>query len=217
MGRWLLVVACLAAALIAPSAHAASDAEGVAARVEQLYAQAETFRARFTQTVRHRVQGTTRVRRGTIAAAQGSRLSIRYAKPSRDRVVVTGKRLVIYEAEHKRAYEISLRRAQHALALVFLSGGGRLTRDFKLRLLDPRRARVKRGFVLLATPKRPTPELAELVLYVDATTAQVKRALVVDAQGNTNRFDFEERRFGVELPEKELEIDLPKGTRTIKP
>jgi outer membrane lipoprotein carrier protein len=203
--------------LVAAEARAVTEAERVASRVEVLYGSADTFRARFTQTVRHRLHGDTKVRTGTLAAAHGGRVSFRYAKPSGDRVVANGKTLVIYEAAARRAYEIRMKRAQHALAVVFLSGSARLTRDFKLRLLDKKGARVKRGYVLLATPKRPTPELAEMVLYIDAATAQVKRVLVVDAQRNTNRFDFTDRRFGDDLPDGEFKLNLPKGTRVVKP
>ncbi len=46
------------------------------------------------------------------------------------------------------------------------------------------------GYVIEGTPKEATPAYQKLLLYVDAQTNQVRRALILDAQGNRNRFDF---------------------------
>ncbi len=46
------------------------------------------------------------------------------------------------------------------------------------------------GYVLEGVPKEPTPAYQKMLLYVDGETYQVRRVLLLDAQGNRNRFDF---------------------------
>ena len=44
--------------------------------------------------------------------------------------------------------------------------------------------------MLEGVPKEATPAYQKILLYVDANTYQVRRVLLLDAQGNRNRFDF---------------------------
>ncbi len=215
--RQLLLLAASSVA-VAPSAWAKGEADAarvLAQRIDDLYREADTFKARFRQTFVLRASQHEKVAEGRVAAARGARLSFRYEQPSGDRVVSDGERIKLYEREEKRMYVMKLARARHAVAVSFLFGSLRLAKDFRLRLLDPGQKRVKRGAVLEATPKREEPLLARLVLYVDPMTAQVLRVLVIDAQGNTNRFDFDQRVFDVELPEAEFRFTPPRGTRVI--
>ena len=46
------------------------------------------------------------------------------------------------------------------------------------------------GYVLVGTPKQPTPAYSKVLFYVDTATSQVRRVMVIDGQGNRNRFDF---------------------------
>jgi outer membrane lipoprotein carrier protein len=192
-------------------------ARRLAARVEDLYRDAETFKASFRQTFVHRASKDKSVSTGRMAAAEGGKLSFRYRKPKGDRVVSDGERIKVYERAEKRMYVMKLERAKHAFAVAFLLDSVRLTKDFHLRLIDPDRKKVKRGWVLEARPKRENPMVSRLILYVDPATAQVLRVMVIDAHGNTNRFDFDDRVFGVEIPDEEFEFKPPPGTKIIRP
>ena len=46
------------------------------------------------------------------------------------------------------------------------------------------------GDVLVATPVLATPAFVKILLYVDTTTFDVRRATVIDGQGNRNSYDF---------------------------
>ena len=48
-------------------------------------------------------------------------------------------------------------------------------------------------------------------------THQVRRVLVLDAQGNRNRFDFKSPQLNVKIPKKEFKFKPPKGTNIISP
>jgi outer membrane lipoprotein carrier protein len=73
------------------------------------------------------------------------------------------------------------------------------------------------GYVLEGTPKEATPAYQKMLLYVDAPTNQVRRVLILDAQGNRNRFDFETPVVNVPVPKSEFEFTPPPGTKVIKP
>ncbi len=218
--RWLGWLVCLAV-LSAPSGLAADDRDDaairLAKRVEDLHGQATTFKAKFRQTFVHRATKKKTVSHGRLAAADGGRLSFRYASPKGDRVVSNGKLIKIYERAEKTMYIMRLTRAKHAFGVAFLLGTMGLTKNFKLRLVDPQRKKVKNGSVLEAIPKRANPLVARLILYVDPLSAQVLRVMVVDAQGNTNRFDFDARVFDTDVPDKEFSFKPPRGTKVVIP
>ncbi len=56
-----------------------------------------------------------------------------------------------------------------------------------------------------------------MLLYVDAQTYQVRRALILDAQGNRNRFDFDTPVVNEPVAKGEFDFIPPPGTKVIKP
>jgi outer membrane lipoprotein carrier protein len=71
--------------------------------------------------------------------------------------------------------------------------------------------------VLLGVPNDPTPAYQKILLYVDASTYQVRRVLMLDAQGNKNRFDFLRPEVNRKAPPGEFDFKAPPGTQVIKP
>jgi NitT/TauT family transport system substrate-binding protein len=62
------------------------------------------------------------------------------------------------------------------------------------------------GYVLEGTPKDATPAYQKMLLYIDAQTSQVRRALILDAQGNRNRFDFSAPVVNQAVPKGEFDF-----------
>jgi outer membrane lipoprotein carrier protein len=56
-----------------------------------------------------------------------------------------------------------------------------------------------------------------MLLYVDGGTYQVRRVLMIDAQRNRNRFDFEAPVVNKPIPPAEFQFVPPPGTKVIKP
>jgi outer membrane lipoprotein carrier protein len=73
------------------------------------------------------------------------------------------------------------------------------------------------GYVLEGTPKEATPAYQKVLLYVDGQTSQVRRVLILDAQGNRNRFDFSTPVVNQAVDKSEFDFTPPPGTRIIKP
>ncbi len=71
--------------------------------------------------------------------------------------------------------------------------------------------------MLEGTPKEATPAYQKVLLYVDSATSQVRRVLVIDAQGNRNRFDFNNPLVNTPTPPGEFTFTPPNGTQIVKP
>jgi outer membrane lipoprotein carrier protein len=208
----LLVVADTGTALAA-----APTALDIAARVQTFYDSTATFRATFAQTYTIKVQNVTKKSTGKVVFEKPGKMSWQYDAPNGNRVVSDGTTIKVYEKENEQMYEVSVAKSQYPAALAFLMGKGSLVRDFNLRLLDAAQMKFENGYVLEGTPKEATPAYAKTILYVDAQTNQVRRALILDAQGNRNRFDFETPVVNLPVPKTEFEFTPPPGTKVIKP
>jgi outer membrane lipoprotein carrier protein len=217
--RTALVAVAAAAFVLNPfSVEAATPtAKSVAQRVQRVYDKTKTFQAEFKQTYRVKVQNVKKVSKGQLAFAKPGKISFRYTKPEGNRVVSDGKTIKIYQKQDQQMFLSRVSKSQYPAALAFLLGEGRLIRDFDLKLLDAVRMKVENGYVLSAVPRKGTPAYKKLLLYVDGPSAQVRRVLVLDAQGNRNRFDFIRPVVNKKLDAKEFSFTAPKGTNIIKP
>ena len=210
------VAVAFALITIAPSSVAADKAAvAVALRVQRLYGKLKSYRAKFTQTYRNKVHKKKKVSAGKVAFARKGKLSFRYDKPAGNRVVSDGKKIKVYDRAARQMYERKVTKSQYPASLAFLSGKGKLVRDFKLRLIKPKR--LKRGYVLEAVPLEATPAYRKVLMYVDGKTAKVRRVLIIDAQGNTNRFDFSKPVVNEKISDREFRFFPPAGTNIVKP
>jgi len=202
------------AAAPAPPANLSPDA--IADRVQAFYDKTVTFKADFAQRYTIKAYDKTKDSRGKVSFEKPGKMSWRYTTNG-NRVVADGKILRVYEEENKQMYEQPMDQSQYPAALAFLIGGGNIKKSFKLSKLDSERAKFPGGWVLVGEPKEPTPAYQKLLLYVDGKTAQVRRVMLIDAQGNRNRFDFERPVVNQKPPPDEFKFVPPKGTKVIKP
>jgi outer membrane lipoprotein carrier protein len=219
----LLLLALGAPAVVAPitvpaiAQAAGPTAEEVATRVQKFYDATKTFRATFKQTYTIKVQNVQKVSTGKVVFEKPGKMSFTYDAPNGNRVISDGNTIKVYEKENEQMYEVPVAKSQYPAALAFLMGKGQLQRDFTLRLLDPAQMKFEGGYVLEGTPKEATPAYQKMLLYIDAATSQVRRVLILDAQGNRNRFDFEAPAVNEAVPKGEFDFVAPPGTKIIKP
>lgn len=192
-------------------------ASAVAERVQAFYNRTRTFQADFRQEFTIKAHNQKKTSDGKVAFEKPGKMSFTYAQPSGNRVVSDGKTLKVYEAENKQMFEQQVDRSQYPAALAFLMGEGELQKSFDLRLLDGRAMGVEGAWVLEGTPKEPTPAYQKVLLYIDMATAQVRRVLILDAQGNRNRFDFSNPVVNTKISPREFAFTPPAGTQVIKP
>jgi outer membrane lipoprotein carrier protein len=206
--------------LVTRSAAAANpplNADAIASRVQAFYDQTKTFQADFKQEYYIRLHDQRRTSEGRVAFEKPGKMSWKYDQPNGNRVVSDGRTLKVYERSDQQMFEQPVDKSQYPAALAFLMGQGELTRSFSLRLLDPTTVKFEGGWVLEGTPKEPTPAYQKVLLYVDAATSQVRRVLIIDAQGNRNRFDFNNPLVNTPVPAGEFNFTAPEGTQIVRP
>lgn len=218
-----LVVAALpavSAATMASDAIAAPDpqpsAEQLAGRVQAFYNRTQTFQADFMQKYTIKAYSRTKDSGGKVVFEKPGKMSWRYTTNG-NRVVSDGKVLRVYEEDNKQMYEQAMDQSQYPAALAFLVGEGDIRTSFKLQVMDSDKMNFKGGYVLVGEPRQPTPAYQKMLLFVDSKTDQVRRVILIDAQGNRNRFDFSNPVVNKKPPPDEFKFTPPKGTKIIKP
>lgn len=81
---------------------------------------------------------------------------------------------------------------------------------------DSKKLKLVKNYVLIGEPVQPTSAYQRVVYYVDAESYQVRRVLIIDAQGNRNRFDFVTSKVNTKAPQGEFAFEPPPGTRIIR-
>ena len=212
------LVAALVGSAVAVSAHAddGPSARRIAARVQSFYDQTKVYKAGFKQRFWIKSIGQAKHSSGQVIFQKPGKMSWRYSNNG-NRVVSDGVIVKVYEAQNKQMFEQKINKSQYPAALSFLVGGGNLLKSFKLRKLNSKRMQYESGYVLEGVPRTPTPAYQKMLLYVDAQTNQVRRVLLLDAQGNRNRFDFLDPKVNEPPPRGEFTFVPPRGTQVIKP
>lgn len=199
------------------------DARAVAASVQSFYDQTRDISAAFAQTYVHVLYDRTDRSKGQVVFKKPGKMRWDYQKPGGKVIVANGSRLLIFEpgeeGEPDQVIEQRMSQAQLPQAMSFLTGIGRLETSFNFRLLDPKKQGFPAGHVLELTPKSPTPHYERILFYVERNPklrGLVRRLLIIDANGNRNRFDFSKLKFNTQVSEAVFEWQPPKSARRVK-
>jgi outer membrane lipoprotein carrier protein len=219
----LLAAGAGAGAQDAPEGPPEATEQQVADLVQAWYDQTRTMTASFVQRYRNPTYDRTVTSRGQIRVQRPGRMRMDYAEPNGQVVVTDGQRVLSYEppepGERRGQYfERRVEEDQLPSALAFLTGSGRLA-DFRPRLLSSA-DRGFSGWVLELRPRTPSPHYERIVLYVDARErfrGVVRRVVVIDADGNSNRYDFTGQRFNAAVADDVFAYRPPGDARRIDP
>lgn len=191
-------------------------AEQIAERVQGFYDRSKTFRAGFKQQYRVKAYDKVIESQGSVVFEKPGKMSWRYTNNG-NRVVSDGRLVKVYEKENKQMYEQQLLKSQYPAALSFLVGGGNLKTSFKFTKQDAKQMGFEGGYVISGEPLEASASYQSILLYVDAGTYQVRRVLLLDSQGNRNRFDFLNPEINTKAPGGEFVFTPPAGTQIIRP
>jgi outer membrane lipoprotein carrier protein len=208
--------AAQAPSVSAASASAQSVDQAVTA-VQTFYDKSQTFKSDFQQKFWVKAYNQEKNSRGHVTFAKPGKMDWVYDDPKNNRVVSDGNVIRVYEAANKQMYEQPIAKSQYPAALSFLTGTGKLTDTFDFELVSGQEMKFPGGYVLVGTPKQPTPAYAKVLFYVDAATSQVRRVLVIDGQGNRNRFDFVNPRVNDPPAPGQFAFTPPPGTSIVHP
>ena len=197
----------------APAAQTAAMVD----KVQNFYDKTTSFQSGFTQEYFVKSHNLRKESKGDVTFEKPGKMDWQYANPAGNRVVSDGSLLKVYEAANKQMFEQPVNASQYPAALSFLVGGGKLANIFDFQLYPGASMNFPGGDVLVGTPKQATPAYTKVLFYVDSASSQVRRVLIVDGQGNRNRFDFENPKVNVPVPPNQFNFTPPPGTQIIRP
>jgi outer membrane lipoprotein carrier protein len=230
-----ILASALALACLLPSAERAAEAQtppaapappavqDVVNQVQAFYDKAQSFQSDFAQEFLIKAYNQTKTSHGHVVFAKPGKMSWVYDNPPGNRVVSDGKLVRVYTAADKQMYESSIDQSQYPAAVSFLTGQGKLGDSFNFQLIDGNTATqgtqiyFPGGWVLLGTPKAVTPSYQKVLFYVDKATSQVRRVLIVDGQGNLNKFTFENPHVNDPIDSGQFTFTPPPGTNIVHP
>ncbi len=201
----------------APQPASQAETDATVAKVQAFYDSTKSFYSPFTQEFFVKSHNVRKESKGKVTFAKPGKMALDYETPAGNRVVSDGSILKVYEAANKQMFEQSVDKSQYPAALSFLTGSGKLGDAFTFVMYPGAAMSFPGGHVLVGTPKQATAAYTKVLFYVDAATSHVRRALIVDAQGNRNRFDFVEPKVNIQVDDSTFKLVPPAGTQVIKP
>jgi outer membrane lipoprotein carrier protein len=205
------------AAQPAPSPASSAKADQLVSSVQALYNGSSTFRSDFEQKFWVKAYNTEKSSRGHVTFAKPGKMDWVYDDPRDNRIVSDGNLIRVYEAANKQLYEAPVDKSQYPAALSFLTGTGKLSDAFDFELFPGDQMKFPGGSVLVGTPKQATPAYSKVLFYVDTATSQVRRVMIIDGQGNRNRFDFVNPKVNEPVGAGQFKFTPPPGTSIVRP
>ena len=202
--------------VVSPSGPAQAVAQAIAT-VQAFYDKSQTFKSDFEQKFWVKAYNQEKSSRGRVTFAKPGKMDWVYDDPRDNRVVSDGNVIKVYEASNKQMYEQPVAKSQYPAALSFLTGTGKLSDAFDFEMVSGQDLKFSGGYVLVGTPKQPTPAYSKVLFYVDAGTSQVRRVMIIDGQGNRNRFDFVNPHINEPVAPGQFAFTPPAGTSIVRP
>jgi outer membrane lipoprotein carrier protein len=201
----------------APQAAPQAETDKQVAKVQAFYDSTTSFFSPFTQEFFVKSHNVRKESKGKVTFAKPGKMAWDYENPAGNRVVSDGSILKVYEAANKQMFEQNVDKSQYPAALSFLTGTGKLSDSFTFMMYPGSAMNFPGGTVLVGSPKQANAAYTKVLFYVDSASNHVRRALIVDAQGNRNRFDFVEPKVNIPVDDGTFKLVPPAGTQVIKP
>ncbi|MEI7891884.1 MAG: outer membrane lipoprotein carrier protein LolA [Myxococcales bacterium] len=202
-----------------PPPEPAAKAAEVVAKVQEFYDATGSFQAGFRQKFWAKAYRQEKISSGRVVFVKPGKMDWAYDDPKDNRVVADGKIVKVYEAANSQMFEQPMDKSQFPAALSFLTGGGKLSETFTFELYAGNKGtwNFPGGWILVGLPKVASPAYTKVLFYVDQQAFQVLRVMVLDGQGNRNRFDFIDPKRNVSVDMRRFEFTPPSGTKIIRP
>jgi outer membrane lipoprotein-sorting protein len=193
------------------------SADAVAADIDALYLPKKTFKAKFKQKYKQKITGNEKDSSGVVFVEKPGKISFHYDPPNKNRIVSDGKTVKVYVADDAQMFEKPMKGTEYPGALSFIMGEGIRT-SFTFTINE--KATFDKGPVLVGKPRSETPDYEAALFYVDKDKLAKKDlgamsgVLILDAQGNRNRFDFSDAEMPDKIDPAEFTFTPPSGTST---
>jgi len=198
----------------APSSDAL-DLPTVLDRMQKRYDQAKDFHARFSQNYSRAVMGRATVSTGTITFKKPGRMRWDYDKPEPRMFLSNGQVLWLYEPTEKQAFKQDLKTSQLPAALAFLMGKGKLTDEFQVSFAKDAKQGRPGDYRLSLSPKQPQSTYKSILFIIDPKEFLVRESVLVDSQGNSNHFTFDDLKVNDKVADAVFKWTPPAGVRVV--
>ena len=208
------LVACLAlVAAIGAPAFAAGPLEEALQKLQARYEGTRTMEADFRQTVESPTLAAPLKTAGKVAFEKPNRMRWDYDPPDQQTIVGDGQTLWLYQPDMKQVIKAPLGEAfQASTPLTFLSGLGRIERDFDASLEKD----TSDAWVLKLVPKRDAA-LGTLGMTVRKSDASIAEARITDSVGTTTRIAFSNEKRNGSIGADRFTFSPPAGVDVVKP
>ncbi|HET9315220.1 MAG TPA: outer membrane lipoprotein chaperone LolA [Vicinamibacteria bacterium] len=183
-------------------------AEALARRVDARQKGVRDLTARFVQSYRSGILGREVVERGTLAIKKPGRMRWEYKEPEKKLFVSDGKQFFFYVPADRQVI-VKEQAGEQGIPAFLLAGQGILD-QFQVFPEPPLPGRER----LRLVPRKADPEVERIYLDVDAE-ARVRAIEVWDAQGGHSRFQFEDVKENVGLPDAQFRFEVPRGVEVV--
>ena len=208
----LLLAACVGGA-VGAGAQAPWSAE-IASLVQLMYDSVRDFSADFTHEAESGVLRKKLVERGSVMVKKPGKMRWAYKAPEEKLFVSDGSRMYMHTpADNQVIVSPVPADDQATTAVLFLTGKGKLTRDFTVSLTEGAPAGT---YVLKLQPKLQERDYDWLQLVVDRSTFQIRSLTAADKQGTRSTFTFSNFKENVGLPDKTFQFSIPRGADVIQ-
>lgn len=187
----------------------------IIARMQKRYDQTKDFRANFSQTYSRAVMKRVTVSTGQVVFKKSGRMRWDYLTPEPRMFLANGQVLWLFEPTEKQAFKQDLKSSQLPAALAFLMGKGKLTDEFEVTLVTGSKHGRPGDVVLSLRPKQPQTTYQSIIFVVNPKDYLVRESILVDAQGNTNHFVFEDLKVNTKVEDALFKWSPPAGIRVI--
>ena len=199
----------------AGAAHA-QPLDEVIQGIEGAYGRMLDIRAEFSQSSFNKSLNQVIPAQGVVSLKRGGRLRWEYSEPTKQEIVSDGKTLWVYTPGLNQVNVGTAPEALAGPAGSFLAGLGRVREHFAVRFLNPAQPRDGDGNVVLdLAPKHPLPTLSRLILALEPTRWDVRKAVVYDQFENTVTMRFSKVTVNGGLSDRLFTFVPPPGVATV--
>ncbi len=204
-------------AIIAISAPAfALDAADLVNRLQKSYESVRTVGADFTQEYRSRrfdPRGAT----GRVVIQKPGRMRWDYAEPKGKVLVMDGEKITLYDPSDRQALVGAQPKDENLpVALAFLWGHGRLKEEFNITLESEKVTGKETTATLKCVPKKPMPNVSEVMLTVRLAEPMVVTATRVrDGFGGENEITFSKIKVNEKTADRFTTYKPPSGVPVV--
>jgi outer membrane lipoprotein carrier protein len=186
--------------------------DGVLKGLQGNYENTTTFDAQFEQRYTYALLKKTNKSTGRVSFQKPGQMRWDYSAPEVKSFIISQESLWIYQPEdHFAMVNRCFKQDGLTTSISFLWGAGNLRETFHVSFFKGQFG-IRGDHNLLLIPKETNTIFAKLILVVHPKTFAVKQSILIDHQGNLNRFTFKKQNTNQPFLEDHFSFRPPSGT-----